>query len=73
MSLHPRFVVLRFESAPMFFSHPQLQQESFWADIMIRQGFRRCLASYQVGEYARYNRPLIPPVQYFESIEPCCA
>jgi ubiquinone/menaquinone biosynthesis C-methylase UbiE len=67
--LHPRFVVLRFESAPMLFSHPQLRQESFWADVMIRQGFRRCLASYRVGDYERYNVPLIPVVQYFESIE----
>jgi len=66
----PRFIVLRFESAPMLFRHPKLQQESFWADVMIRQGFRRCLASYQVVDYARYNLPLIPAIQYFESIEP---
>jgi ubiquinone/menaquinone biosynthesis C-methylase UbiE len=69
-NLHPRFAVLRFESSPMLFSHPQYQQESFWTEIMIRQGFRRCLASYHVGEYTRYNHPMIPPVQFFESIEP---
>ena len=68
--LHPRFLVLRFETNPLLFHHPQLQQELYWAEIIFQHGFRRCLAGYKVSDYGRYNDPTIPPVQYFESISP---